>query len=102
MTCKIDLHVHTAASPDGLSSLEELTAAAKAAELDAIAITDHNLCTPVPREMNGVLLIPGCEVSTGQGHITGLFLNGPLDLEAQRKNGLPDGAAALLRSVEGG
>ncbi len=95
MTCKIDLHVHTAASPDGLSSLEELTAAAKAAELDAIAITDHNLCTPVPREMNGVLLIPGCEVSTGQGHITGLFLNGPLDLEALRKNGLPDGAAAV-------
>ncbi len=95
MTFHIDLHAHTAASLDGLSSLEELTTAAKAAGLDGIAITDHNLCTPVPRELNGVLLIPGCEVSTRQGHITGLFLDGPLDLEALRKNGLPDGADAI-------
>ena len=95
MICKIDLHVHTAASPDGLSSLEELTAAARAAGLDAVAITDHNLCTAVPRRLNGVLLIPGCEVSTRQGHITGLFLDGPLDLEGLRKNGLPQGGAAI-------
>lgn len=95
MTFHVDLHVHTAASLDGLSSLEELTAAAKAAGLDALAITDHNLCTPVPRELNGVLLIPGCEVSTRQGHITGLFLDAPLDLTALRKDGLPDGGAAV-------
>lgn len=95
MSCKIDLHVHTDASPDGLSSLEELTAAAKAAGLDGLAVTDHNLCTPVPQRLNGVLLIPGCEVSTRQGHITGLFLDGPLDLEGLGKDGLPDGAAAV-------
>lgn len=95
MTYKADLHVHTAASQDGLSSLEELTAAAKAAGLDAAAITDHNLCTPVPRRLNGVLLIPGCEVSTRQGHITGLFLERPLDLEGLRKNGLPQGRDAV-------
>lgn len=95
MICKIDLHVHTAASPDGLSSLEELTAAARAAGLDAVAITDHNLCTAAPQRLNGVLLIPGCEVSTRQGHITGLFLDGPLDLEGLRKNGLPQGGAAI-------
>lgn len=95
MTCNVDLHVHTAASLDGLSSLEELTRAARAAGLAAIAVTDHNLCTPVPRELNGILLIPGCEVSTGQGHITGLFLDEPLDLEALRRNGLPGGAEAV-------
>lgn len=95
MTFKIDLHVHTAASPDGLSSLEELTAAARAAGLDGLAVTDHNLCTPVPQRLNGVLLIPGCEVSTTQGHITGLFLEGPLDLESLRRDGLPDGAEAV-------
>lgn len=95
MTYKVDLHVHTAASQDGLSSLEELTAAAKAAGLDAAAITDHNLCTPVPQELNGVLLIPGCEVSTRQGHITGLFLEQPLDLEGLRKDGLPQGRDAV-------
>lgn len=95
MICKIDLHVHTAASPDGLSSLEELTAAARAAGLDAVAITDHNLCTAAPQRLNEVLLIPGCEVSTRQGHITGLFLDGPLDLEGLRKNGLPQGGEAI-------
>lgn len=95
MTYKIDLHVHTAASLDGLSSLEELSTAAKEAGLDAIAVTDHNLCTPVPQRLNGVLLIPGCEVSTRQGHITGLFLEEPLDLEDLRKNGLPQGGEAV-------
>lgn len=95
MTYKIDLHVHTAASLDGLSSLEELTTAAKEAGLDAVAITDHNLCTPVPQRLNGVLLIPGCEVSTRQGHITGLFLEEPLDLTALRKDGLPQGGDAV-------
>ncbi|MDE7244527.1 MAG: CehA/McbA family metallohydrolase [Oscillospiraceae bacterium] len=73
-----DLHVHTNASPDGRSSLDALTAAAKNAGLHALAVTDHNLCTPVPPEMNGILLIPGCEVSTRAGHITALFLEKPL------------------------
>lgn len=95
MTYQIDLHVHTDASPDGRSSLAALAAAAKAAGLDAIAVTDHNLCTPVPRELDGVRLIPGCEVSTRQGHITGLFLEEPLDLNALRRNGLPSGAEAV-------
>lgn len=95
MTFQLDLHVHTAASLDGLSSLEELTTAAREAGLDAVAVTDHNLCTPVPQRLNGVLLIPGCEVSTRQGHITGLFLDGPLDLDGLRKNGLPEGGEAI-------
>ena len=41
-----DLHVHTAASLDGRSSLEDLTAAAAAAGLHAMAVTDHDQCTP--------------------------------------------------------
>lgn len=95
MTYKLDLHVHTDASLDGLSSLMEQARAAKAAGLDAIAVTDHNRCTPVPPALEGVLLIPGCEVSTRQGHITGLFLDEPLDLDALRKDGLPEGGAAI-------
>ena len=94
MTYRIDLHVHTAASPDGRSTLEALAKAARAAGLDALAVTDHNLCTPIPHELEGVLLIAGCEVSTAQGHITGLFLEEPLDLEALRRGGLPTGAEA--------
>ena len=95
MTYQIDLHVHTDASPDGRSSLADQARAARAAGLDAIAVTDHNLCTPAPRELEGVLLIPGCEVSTTQGHITGLFLEEPLDLDALRRDGLPSGADAV-------
>ena len=76
-TYLVDLHVHTAASPDGRSSLADLAAAAKRAGLDAMAICDHDLCTPVPEALEGVLLIPACEVSTRAGHITGLFLDGP-------------------------
>lgn len=77
---RADLHVHTSASPDGRSPLPALAAAAKARGLHALAITDHNLCTPVPPELDGVLLIPGCEVSTQGGHVTALFLERPLDL----------------------
>ena len=95
MTFRIDLHVHTDASHDGLSPLSELAAAAKTAGLDAFAVTDHNLCTPVPQRLNGVLLIPGYEVSTTQGHVLGLFLERPLDLEGLRKDGLPTGRAAV-------
>ena len=76
---RVDLHVHTAASPDGRSSLEALALAARDRGLDALAITDHDLCTAVPRELSGVLLIPGCEVSTRAGHITGLFLERTLE-----------------------
>lgn len=77
-----DLHVHTAASLDGRSSLEALTAAAAASGLHAMAITDHDQCTPVPPEMHSVLLIPGCEISTKAGHITGLFLEEPVNFAA--------------------
>lgn len=95
MIFHVDLHVHTDASPDGLSSLSRQAEAARAAGLEAIAVTDHNLCTPVPQTLCGVLMIPGCEVSTTQGHITGLFLEKPLDLEALRANGLPTGGEAV-------
>jgi hypothetical protein len=95
MTYRVDFHVHTDASEDGRSSLTEQAAAAKAAGLHAIAITDHNRCTPVPAQLDGVLLIPGCEVSTTVGHITGLFLEEPLDFSALRAEGLPTGDAAV-------
>lgn len=78
-TFHVDLHVHTSASPDGRSPLEDVARAARRAGLDAVAITDHNLCTPLPEALEGVLLIPGCEVSTKIGHITGLFLERPLE-----------------------
>ena len=98
---RVDLHLHTAASPDGRSSLEGIAKAAKAAGLDAIAVTDHDLCTPVPAALEGVLLIPGCEVSTAAGHITGLFLERPLPLEALGRLPAPETAVEAIREAGG-
>lgn len=99
---RADLHVHTCASADGRSTLEELTAAARAAGLDAMAVTDHNLCTPVPPEQGGVLLIPGCEVSTTAGHITGLFLERNVELPGGPGTlPGPEEAVAAIRAAGG-
>ena len=98
---RVDLHLHTAASPDGRSSLEGIAKAAKTAGLDAIAVTDHDLCTPVPAALEGVLLIPGCEVSTAAGHITGLFLERPLPLEALGRLPAPEAAVEAIREAGG-
>ena len=97
----VDLHVHTVASPDGRSSLEAIAKAAKAAGLDAVAVTDHNLCTAVPAELEGVLFIPGCEVSTAAGHVTGLFLERPLPLAELGHLPAPEAAVSAIREAGG-
>ncbi len=70
---KCDLHVHTNASRDGESSIEEVITAAVAAGLDAVAITDHDTTEGSIRALGlknpGILIIPGIEVSTKQGHL---------------------------------
>lgn len=98
---RADLHVHTDASPDGRSPLAAIARAARRAGLDAVAVTDHDLCTPVPETLEGVLLIPGCEVSTAAGHVTGLFLERPLDLAALGRLPPPEEAAAAIRAAGG-
>src|SRR5271157_2064364 len=70
LTC--DLHVHTSYSKDGESSVEEILRAAEAAGLDAIAITDHDTVDGAKKALtlqSSVLVIPGIEVSTKQGHL---------------------------------
>ena len=74
MEVKVDFHVHSAASLDGRSELDELARAAKKRGLDAVAICDHNRFTlTYPETREGVLLLPGCEVSTRSGHVLALF-----------------------------
>lgn len=96
MIYRVDLHVHTNATEGAPSTLEELVRAARRAGLDAIAITDRDYCTPVPIELRGVLLIPGCEVTTLGGQILGVFLDRPLDLVRLRRNGLPTADEAVM------
>ena len=82
---RCDLHVHTNFSRDGESSVGEILARAKTARLDAVAITDHDTCTGIgPAEeaargsSPGIVIIPGVEVSTRQGHLLVLGVREPL------------------------
>ena len=96
MIYRVDLHVHSSATPGAPSSVEELARAARRAGLDAIAITDLDRCTSIPVEMRGVLLIPGCDVTTLGGHIVGVFLEHPLDIARLHRHGLPTADEAVL------
>jgi len=77
---KIDLHVHTHYSFDGLITPEELVFYAKKRGLDGVAITDHDRidgALKIAKEIN-LLAIPGIEISSLNGHIIGLNLQEPV------------------------
>lgn len=72
------VHVHTTLS-DGAATPDEVIAAARAAGLQFVAITDHNTLDAKRWEgdHDGVLVIVGTEVSTTAGHVVGLGLPDP-------------------------
>lgn len=85
----IDLHVHTEASYDSHTSPEEIIETAKEREhLDGIAVTDHDSTESVSKltelgEKEGLVIIPGTEVSTLDGHLLAL------NIEEEVTPGLP-------------
>ena len=67
----VDLHSHTTAS-DGRATPAELIALAKAADLQAVAITDHDTLEGLPAaqlaaDAAGIQLVHGIELSTIDG-----------------------------------
>ena len=109
MTFRIDLHVHSFFSADGVSSPEDLIAAARAAGLNGLAITDHNTCEAVDylisrglmrpdgQPVDGFLVMPGIEVTTADGHLLCLGCNLPSSLK-----GVPAAEVCRLAHDAGG
>lgn len=73
MVLKIDLHVHTCYSPDSSITLKEVILYAKKRGLDGVAITDHNTVKGARKlKTRDIIVVPGIEVSTLNGHLLGL------------------------------
>jgi len=94
---RIDLHTHSHFSGDGLSRPEQMIEQARLRGLDGFALTDHNTsqgCRAFEalgamdaggRAGGGVLVLPGQEVSTREGHVlvVGLCLDSMTGIESQ-------------------
>jgi hypothetical protein len=81
----VDLHVHTPASGDAkdedFGTAADVVQKALDARLDAIAVTDHNTvawCAEMARAAKGagLVVLPGFELSTPQGHLLGIWEEG--------------------------
>ena len=77
---ELDLHCHTYASFDCRMRPDKVVARAKAAGLDAIAITDHDSldgareAAAIARQRGDIQVIIGEEITTSGGDLLGLFL----------------------------
>ena len=78
----IDLHTHTTFNQSFKGRVTEqanlriLSRIAALRGLDGIAVTNHNFSRP-PRTVNGVVFLPGIEVSTTAGHVLVIGPNPP-------------------------
>ncbi len=74
-TVRVDLHVHSAHSPDSRLRLEEIANHLPFVGLKGFAVTDHNTVAGIPElsalrsTFPGLLVLPGVEVSTAEGHL---------------------------------
>jgi predicted metal-dependent phosphoesterase TrpH len=79
-----DLHIHTIYSWDGTSTISAvLKYAADYTDLDVIAITDHDEIAGALQALDlapnyGISVLPGCEISTMDGHLLALFIQRPV------------------------
>lgn len=74
---KLDLHIHTNFSYDGLFSPEEIVKAAISKKLDGICITDHGEVEGAKKAIDfaiskPILVLPGIEVKSKEGDILGI------------------------------
>jgi predicted metal-dependent phosphoesterase TrpH len=109
MQLLFDLHCHSRFSADGVAEPESLIEQARAKGLNGFAITDHNTCACVDYfeehgflnkeglPVDGLLIIPGQEITTAEGHLLALGVRLPNDLK-----GIPALEAVRLIHEHGG
>lgn len=80
LALKLDLHVHTCYSCDATTTLKEVLTQSKKRGLDGVAITDHDTVEGARKlaRSDEIVVIPGVEVSSLQGHILGLNITRPI------------------------
>lgn len=75
---RLDLHIHSKYSDDGMGSPKEIIKSIQKKGLDGAAITDHNTVGGSLKALKiapkDFIVIPGLEISTKQGHLLGLNL----------------------------
>ncbi len=73
---KIELHCHTAASPDSLVKVKDLIKVARKRGLDKLAITDHNTIRGAlyAKTLDPELIIVGEEILTTRGELLVFFV----------------------------
>ncbi len=90
-----DFHAHTRAS-DGQQSPATLTAQASARGLDFFSITEHNLLTTGWPD-DGVLVVPGTEVTSSAGHFNAIGLHRWLDWRMTAPDGGCETSEGMIR-----
>lgn len=77
---KIDLHLHTCYSEDATTTLKDVMKYAKMQGLDGVAVTDHDTNRGALRllRQKELIVIPGIEVSSRDGHILALNITEPV------------------------
>ena len=73
---KLDLHLHSEYSGDGMGSPKEIIKILKKKGLNGMAITDHNTVEGSIKSLKiapkDFIVVPGVEISTSDGHIIAL------------------------------
>ncbi len=91
---RVDFHSHTAYSKDGLAAIRSFVDSARRAELQRIAVTDHNTIRGARDAFSLApdLIIPGEEIMTREGELLGYYVR-----EEIPKGLTPEDAITRLR-----
>ena len=75
---KIDMHVHTVYSGDSCNSVQDILEACRRVGLNGVVVLDHNTLRGGREAVaikSDILIIPGIEVSSADGHILAFNVN---------------------------